>query len=102
DGIRDLIVTGVQTCALPISGELVIEKHSSSSGHIRADRIENLAVGFVFVGAVIDKISNEPSAHGAAPSVGSADAGRILTESQGRSEERRVGKEGRCRVWWRE
>ena len=76
-----LVVVLLRGCHRP--GELVVEKHSSASGHVRADRIENLAVGFVFVGAVIDKISNEPSAHGAAPGVGSADAGLVLTESQG-------------------
>jgi hypothetical protein len=79
-GIR-LIVMLLRGCHRP--SKLVVEKHSSASGHIRTDRIENLTVGFVFVGAVIDKISNEPRAHGAAPGIGSADTGLMLTESQG-------------------
>src|SRR5690349_22668242 len=78
DGIRDLYVTGVQTCALPIfqlsdngagmSAEdlaLCTENHATSKirEYIDLSRVETL--GF-----------------------------------RGRSEERRVGKEGRSGLWW--
>src|SRR5207245_7272366 len=66
DGIRDATVTGVQTCALPISYSLVPLQHRHQ--RVRAD----------------------------------ADGGQvsIARRLQERSEERRVGKEGRCR-WWK-
>src|SRR5438874_9765374 len=64
DGIRDLYVTGVQTCALPISAR---------------DAAGNVATGSFSV-TVRDATSP---------------AGTIVLN--GRSEERRVGKE--CRPW---
>src|SRR5690606_40969724 len=78
DGIRDFHVTGVQTCALPISRYPL---RASRSGAARmllaqesADRFESLVVA----------VLGWASAASAAP----------------RSEERRVGKE--CSVWrWR-
>src|SRR5437764_3505316 len=69
DGIRDTSVTGVQTCALPISAVIRDAKIS----------------GFQAGGAVGDAHWHGHSA-----------AGRTL---DGRSEERRVGKECRSR-WW--
>src|SRR5205823_11606046 len=80
DGIRDKLVTGVQTCALPIS-------------------IQNLPLPDAV--AIADRVQHQPFA-------------RVETDPEtpllpldlvtlnlkarpvGRSEERRVGKEGRC------
>src|SRR5438874_10544513 len=73
DGIRDLYVTGVQTCALPIFSAA---SHASSSVRDVAD---------------------------ARGSVGGCRKGRLCRrregDADGRSEERGVGKECRCR-WW--
>src|SRR5688572_32702653 len=90
DGIRDLTVTGVQTCALPISrhtrkllDHYGIHKPSVSyHEHNEAERTAEL----------IDRLRG-----GAAIALVS-DAGTPLVSDPGyRSEERRVGKEGRCR-----
>src|SRR5690625_7756891 len=67
DGIRDGHVTGVQTCALPIS--------------------EYLCAGLVAGNAIVWKPSE----------LTPVTALRILECIQERSEERRVGKEGRAR-----
>src|SRR2546430_10407814 len=73
DGIRDLTVTGVQTCALPI--------------YLNAPRA--CAALFDFVRAANRELDRQPSAPGAQRALGG------LNE---RSEERRVGKE--CRSRW--
>src|SRR5207245_8341726 len=67
DGIRDATVTGVQTCALPISRTYAVPSGRTSSRISSTTR-----PGTAYVRA--------PSAAGASR----------------RSEERRVGKEGRC------
>src|SRR5438270_5041549 len=70
DGIRDLTVTGVQTCALPISGVTLAEVCESGIGSLI--QVVNFCQG---------------------------DASySILPADDGRSEERRVGKE--CRSRW--
>src|SRR5688500_20149022 len=69
DGIRDYKVTGVQTCALPISPEI--------RPAFRPDLLRGDALGHV-PGGVQDHALD-----------GAAD-------DRGRSEERRVGKECRC------
>src|SRR5690349_21952894 len=87
DGIRDLYVTGVQTCALPISSRA----HSAASpftfrppSTIRArSRRESL---------------DEDAAHSSSRR---SSRSWTMTKCHGRSEERRVGKECRCR-WWPE
>src|SRR5205823_9108403 len=86
DGIRDKLVTGVQTCALPIlcvlfahSETLVVqETRTRDSLEDRYSRPCNLR---------FPEILSEPS--------GQRTARRTLS----RSEERRVGKECRSR-WW--
>src|SRR5207249_6372235 len=70
DGIRDRNVTGVQTCALPISATPPLD-----GDHERATRVEATLVASRPVGAE-----------------GCGDA-------VARSEERRVGKECRSRGW---
>src|SRR3989440_875770 len=90
DGIRDLIVTGVQTCALPISqGSLVVE----AFGVLVAKGSFKLQLGTV-------------TARGAGGGDDIAYQALVLTLGTGafsgaqpvRSEERRVGKE--CRSRW--
>src|SRR3712207_7314827 len=78
DGIRDIGVTGVQTCALPIWGDQ----------DRRIDRFLKITTGSGgFRGA--DRLS------GTSPLSG---AHRDREPTHGRSEERRVGKE--CRSRW--
>src|SRR3712207_7534953 len=77
DGIRDIGVTGVQTCALPISG-------------ITADRID---VGDNWVG-VRAAAENYGQTANAKIQIDGID----VADSTSRSEERRVGKE--CRSRW--
>src|SRR5699024_11732267 len=79
DGIRDRNVTGVQTCALPISYDL--DEHSRLEWLGSGERAEYLAshdAGQDF----LDEIT-------------------VLTKQLERSEERRVGKERRGRRWQR-
>src|SRR5437016_10750396 len=96
DGIRDWSVTGVQTCALPICfGEVLRQRHV---------RLGVVAI-FVYVGAEvtigsfminyiatprIGNIDPASATHYVSYYWGSAMIGRFI-----RSEERRVGKEGR-------
>src|SRR5256886_3522725 len=85
DGIRDLTVTGVQTCALPIYAE---GGHFARASHPRA------------VDFILDQIGRHPGeitlvAIGPLVNVGAL----IDKDAQTfRSEERRVGKE--CRSRW--
>src|SRR2546427_6470276 len=84
DGIRDLTVTGVQTCALPISTVCEVEllktsRESEPRGHQAGERRFSHAEG-------------ERGQHGLAPFMVSGGHTHI------RSEERRVGKE--CRSRW--
>src|SRR5688572_31531824 len=76
DGIRDLTVTGVQTCALPIWPRLHT-KRVASNGPSRGMR---------------KRASSAPNAAAA------RDHSRLTTRPRTRSEERRVGKE--CRSRW--
>src|SRR5690349_22245250 len=99
DGIRDLYVTGVQTCALPIS-----------AGPTRSARVRIAAASEPACGSVR---ANAPSASPAiiggshrstcsgVPQVTTGYCDRMCTErltAEARSEERRVGKE--CRSRW--
>src|SRR3989440_6962188 len=83
DGIRDLIVTGVQTCALPIYSRATVR------GTDGRDRRAGRDVGQLAARAQARRVS----ASGSAPAT-------VVTEVsiQERSEERRVGKE--CRSRW--
>src|SRR5688572_31681176 len=74
DGIRDLTVTGVQTCALPI---YLVARLASALGCKMADLLPD----------------EDP------PDEAAALRGRARTLFEERSEERRVGKECRSR-WW--
>src|SRR5688500_20173124 len=76
DGIRDYKVTGVQTCALPISRRMAARTGKAST-RARASACRSASSG-------ISSKARTP-------------AGRSSRAS--RSEERRVGKE--YRMWWR-
>src|SRR5204863_3400076 len=76
DGIRDLYVTGVQTCALPIYRA---RHRRRAAGCARASPLRS--------------VSNDAHGRGGVP----ASAGRGSGGAR-RSEERRVGKEGRLRM----
>src|SRR5258707_9848554 len=85
DGIRDIGVTGVQTCALPISlGCAWLDAGETE----RASEIfsELAATESLFASRAAQKISEVEAMRGASRS------------APGRSEERRVGKE--CRSRW--
>src|SRR5256886_10166819 len=89
DGIRDLTVTGVQTCALPIS---LFNRISSLGGTARASRRSGAGNPAIGQGGVCPAwpltIEHE-----------TAGSYEVLWPSPfGRSEERRVGKE--CRSRW--
>src|SRR5437762_9624001 len=85
DGIRDTSVTGVQTCALPICSPQKLDPLEVCYGPVTARRSRvqtphagvDVCVIFEPVGASVSNRSH-----------------------RSRSEERRVGKECRCR-WWR-
>src|SRR5258706_11243683 len=83
DGIRDWSVTGVQTCALPIYAEPQVR---------RAEQVEHR---FLYAGE--RKVWDDARPDG----VGSRERLELLVKrrrwSDIRSEERRVGKEGRSR-----
>src|SRR5205807_6635554 len=98
DGIRDYKVTGVQTCALPISLSVV--------KGVRLQAIFHMA-GFVGQGAPVFEI-REAGGNATDLLISNNHLGRALAECLGdhdivlmrghRSEERRVGKG--CRSWW--
>src|SRR5207237_4163023 len=93
DGIRDSSVTGVQTCALPISAKGIKQlkkgvqaAQAASQKVLQSGVASKLAKGTTQNGRVINVIKNGDAAPMA---VGKASSG----VSQLRSEERRVGKE---------
>src|SRR2546421_5343701 len=83
DGIRDLIVTGVQTCALPIS------RHSNARDQLPFHRLSSPPLAY-FDGSG----RRRDSPHSAAD----FRSGETRAGLRHRSEERRVGKE--CRSRW--
>src|SRR5205085_5173818 len=96
DGIRDLTVTGVQTCALPIYAVAARLTPSNYRALARATFAEMVLAGYTCVGEfhyvhhdVDGSPYADPNAMGAAIIAAAADA---------RSEERRVGKG--CRSRW--
>src|SRR5207237_4322132 len=85
DGIRDSSVTGVQTCALPIS-------------NARAHRAERAARPLLCPGERCGRARGSARARAIRGSA-AIHPHRAETERCRRSEERRVGKECRSRVW---
>src|SRR5207253_8659382 len=94
DGIRDGHVTGVQTCALPIFAHLDGDEMAHEARQVlevapeRVERLRRLIDGHRFL-----------DAHAVA--IGDADVVLPLLSRAAvlRSEERRVGKEGRSWLW---
>src|SRR2546427_12535856 len=116
DGIRDLTVTGVQTCALPILAEdpLHLEdvEREVLTGHLEGDELDVVACGHPMrspsasrsrIGTstprrratALAQRSDSPCGTGSAASRTTSSAS---STSKARSEERRVGKE--CRSRW--
>src|SRR5205807_6881814 len=98
DGIRDYKVTGVQTCALPISEQIALRLRTA----LAAQQLE-LLVGFNALGGGRDTEAFPKARHGADNGHGIIARGQLLDERtidlDLRSEERRVGKECRYGRW---
>src|SRR5690606_39974393 len=94
DGIRDFHVTGVQTCALPILD--LVARADRGIAH-RLDDLADVVDPGVAGGVHLDHVDVPALGDGDA---GLTDAARIDGWAALRSEERRVGQEGRCR-WGR-
>src|SRR5206468_7299130 len=97
--IRDLIVTGVQTCALPISfwqpsvaTQLAAKKPAAAPAPTEADWRTPDPQDVLVVDTNKGRIIFELNSTGAPQAVA-----RVRELTRKRSEERRVGKEGRCR-----
>src|SRR5690349_22769250 len=92
DGIRDLYVTGVQTCALPIS---ILERYRDQLLTFNDD-IQGTAA--VALGAILSavKVTGKSLKDQQIVMLGAGSAGIGVADL--RSEERRVGKE--CRSRW--
>src|SRR5258708_10461018 len=96
DGIRDDLVTGVQTCALPISGMRI----TISSERAFDSQTAILAPdgSFAFDGLAKGSYTVFASVRGYRPASGTSTALTLDGDVTDRSEERRVGKE--CRSRW--
>src|SRR5690606_40845143 len=94
DGIRDFHVTGVQTCALPILSARTESEPSTVVFYYGDNPVASQLSRF-------DLAVVEPDT-GFVPALGNdARTHWFAYVSVGeRSEERRVGKEGRSRGWW--
>src|SRR5690606_40089650 len=92
DGIRDFHVTGVQTCALPILAMTRFDCMVGSSAGQRAAVVQ--ALHHCSMRSAFGKLLNQQ------PLMRNVLADLVLeTEGSLRSEERRVGREGRSRGW---
>src|SRR5205823_10922387 len=92
DGIRDKLVTGVQTCALPISDNQI------GDAGLVLKRDKDNAVGAARALADQDEPGNRDMAiDRQGGEVAGGDEAFLRELSAERSEERRVGKEGRSR-----
>src|SRR5205085_7810557 len=87
DGIRDLTVTGVQTCALPIYGDCVMTSPTKVMTQSPSDPRARHFAGSIRWRRRCRKRRSR-----------GASASSISTRQTMRSEERRVGKEWRYRV----
>src|SRR3712207_8909870 len=89
DGIRDIGVTGVQTCALPISTLWKAIAHAKAPVRMR------ISIAVLSPSEPKSAIATKNGPSGFCASLTSEDSGKADTK---RSEERRVGKE--CRSRW--
>src|SRR3712207_7487824 len=88
DGIRDIGVTGVQTCALPIFRTVVFTPGWGEQQVMGTDMMSSARLGEVIQQSFLT----------AGAYAGTSDVAALLRSITGRSEERRVGKE--CRSRW--
>src|SRR5207302_6585965 len=99
-GIRDFHVTGVQTCALPICSLVLV---TSAGLLVRSLSHQlNAKLGFDAVHGLTFEVSLPPMRypeHPFATGMEHAAAVQFLSAALDRSEERRVGKEGRAGAW---
>src|SRR5690606_40724492 len=86
DGIRDFHVTGVQTCALPISSPSEVENSVTKEIEDAISSLENVEA--------IKSTSQESFSIIVIQLKQGTDVDLSLQDAQRRSEERRVGKEG--------
>src|SRR5436309_11511249 len=96
DGIRDFHVTGVQTCALPISsaGARYLLERGAEPGRILMEAVSLDTIGNAYFSRLLHVIPREFRR------VLVVTSDFHMPRTQARSEERRVGKE--CRSgWWR-
>src|SRR5690606_41067261 len=93
DGIRDFHVTGVQTCALPIYFEYVLSDLKKGGGFS-----EGAEWIVKYLGDNASSFAGKKLKFEEVLKVG-GNIRRVDVVDLSRSEERRVGKEGRCR-WW--
>src|SRR5207245_8117240 len=99
DGIRDATVTGVQTCALPIStASRCAQRRTALQKEVVAGR-GTRATGVVSLSALGEPATARPAGV-AGPT--DADDCRVDAGHRARSEERRVGEGGRSRRGRRE
>src|SRR5699024_11261139 len=95
DGIRDRNVTGVQTCALPISSA---KNEFLAKGFAEASLREICKNAGVTTGALYKRFSGKEALFEALISP-TLQAVETLVSQTERSEERRVGKEWRAGGW---
>src|SRR5687767_15397830 len=93
DGIRDKLVTGVQTCALPICPPQPLPSHEILHAEDRHRAGEHHVDGFWLVVVREQEVSPTGRQNTCANGPGLPEHGGRF-----RSEERRVGKEGRSRL----
>src|SRR5690606_39738920 len=99
DGIRDFHVTGVQTCALPIFGLFnPAPSFMGIVGELVAAAFNPQLAAWSHAPAAVE-IESWTLAYLARRCGLGEDAGGSFTSGGARSEERRVGQEGRTRGW---
>src|SRR5206468_7832447 len=99
--IRDLIVTGVQTCALPISPKMGLGLSAPSFVNAQGNQGACIPKSRYFVHNPSSRSSSSACVASLEPTlpVGIFNRSSILIGFLGRSEERRVGKECRSELW---
>src|SRR5207244_9269578 len=102
DGIRDDLVTGVQTCALPILAAFIRDglPGAGMPGFPLAD--PDMRTLIAFLRTLRPKEGSAPPRISVKTTDGRTLEGVALNQSSFRSEERRVGKECRCGWSWNE
>src|SRR5690606_40683797 len=93
DGIRDFHVTGVQTCALPISPTIKEIQEQCFNNVILVVPQSHFGGADLFS----ETVQGPPPQARTESTGGFPLRNHVLDDAEGRSEERRVGKEGRSR-----